>query len=231
LPDHVAFIDQTTVWASPQTSAADAFGTTGDLQCVPFARLLSGIGIHGDAWTWWDKASGLYARGNHPEAGAVLSFPGIERMPLGHVAVVTRVVSARKILIDHANWPNAIEEHGAISRDIQVEDVSPDNDWTEVRVQFGEGGPMGSVYPANGFIYGWNDTGVRIAQSRISPDERSRAAAGVSRGRPLLVLRVPAGSLLNTRGLVQPLGVSRLSAGRSGFAMSRYEVKWASLSR
>ncbi len=231
MPDHVAFIDQTTVWASPQSSAADAFGTTGDLQCVPFARSLSGIGLHGDAWTWWDRAAGIYARGNRPEPGAVLSFPGTERMPLGHVAVVTHVLSARKILIDHANWPNAIEEHGAISRDIQVEDVSPDNDWTEVRVQFGEGGPLGSVYPANGFIYGWNETGVRIAQSRVSPDERSRAAAGVSRGRPLLVLRIPAGSLLNTRGLVQPLGVSRLSAGRSGFAMSRYQVKWASLSR
>jgi hypothetical protein len=261
LPDRVAFVDQATVWALPQSSAADAFGTTGILQCVPYARFLSGIGLHGDAWTWWDKASGIYARGNHPEPGAVLSFPGIERMPLGHVAVVTHVLSARKILIDHANWPNAIEEHGAISRDIQVEDVSPDNDWTAVRVQFGEGGPMGSVYPANGFIYGWNETGVRIAQSRVSPDnavwapdgpnwrmlnattyfwalppaERNKAyaAAGFSpsHGGPLLVLGLPGRSLLNTGALVQPLGVNRLDVGRSGFSAGRYQVQWAAVSR
>ena len=140
------------------------------LQCVPFARYLSGIGLHGDAWTWWDKASGIYARGNHPEPGAVLSFPGTERMPLGHVAVVKQVLTARKILIDHANWPNAVVQHGAISRDIQVVDVSPANDWTEVRVQFGEGGPLGSVYPINGFIYEWNEAGVRIARPKFSLD-------------------------------------------------------------
>ena len=137
---------------------------------MPYARFLSGIGLRGDAWTWWDQAAGVFARGNHPEPGAVLSFPGIERMPLGHVAVVTQVLGARKILIDHANWPNAIVEHGAISHAIQVEDVSPANDWSEVRVQFGEGGPMGSVYPANGFIYGWTETGVRVAQPRFAVD-------------------------------------------------------------
>ena len=60
------------------------------LQCVPYAREHSNIKIFGDAWTWWDKAAGIYARGTLPEPGAVLSFPGIERMPLGHVAVVTQ---------------------------------------------------------------------------------------------------------------------------------------------
>jgi surface antigen len=140
------------------------------LQCVPYARFMSGIGLHGDAWTWWDKASGLFARGNHPEPGAVLSFPGTERMPLGHVAVVTQVMNERKILVDHANWPNAFVRHGAISRDVEVADVSTANDWTEVRVQFGEGGPLGSVYPANGFIYEWTETGVPVARPRFSLD-------------------------------------------------------------
>ena len=247
----------------------DAFEATGILQCVPYARFLSGIGLHGDAWTWWDQAAGMYARGNRPEPSAVLSFPGTERMPLGHVAVVTRVLGARKILIDHANWPNAVVEHGAISRAIQVEDVSPTNDWTEVRVQFGEGGPMGSVYPANGFIYGWTETGVRIAQPGFSPDDapgspdatswrrfnaityfwalppaerkQAYAAAGAvptagspSRGRPMLVLGLPAGSLLNAGALVQPLGVNRLDVGpggRSGFAAGRYVVQWATVTR
>jgi surface antigen len=269
LPSRIAFVQPATTGDPSQGQAADAFDTMGILQCVPYARFLSGIGIHGDAWTWWDQAAGTYARGNHPEPGAVLSFPGIERMPLGHVAVVIQVLGARKILIDHANWPNAVVEHGAISRDIEVEDVSPANDWTEVRVQFGEGGPMGSVYPANGFIYGWNETGVRMAQSRFPPGEalwspdspgwrllnattyfwalpparrkQAYAAAGVAprdasptHGRPLLLLGLPAGSLLNAGALVHPLGVNRLDAGfggRSGFAARRYAVQWATVTR
>src|ERR1700722_10841574 len=169
-PARTAFIDEDTAWIPVPEPPPEVFQTTGVLQCVPYARYLSGIGLRGDAWTWWDKASGIYARGNHPEPGAVLSFRGIERMPLGHVAVVTQVLSQRRILVDHANWPNAIVQHGAISRDVQVIDVSAANDWSEVRVQFGEGGPLGSVYPANGFIYGWTDTGGRIAQPRLPGD-------------------------------------------------------------
>jgi len=169
-PVHGAFLDEESAWILPPSPPPEVFVTAGVLQCVPFARYLSGIGLRGDAWTWWDKAAGIYARGNHPEPGAVLSFPAIERMPLGHVAVVTQVLTARRILIDHANWPNAIVRHGAISREIQVADVSPANDWTEVRVQFGEGGPLGSVYPTNGFIYEWNEAGVRIAQPKFSLD-------------------------------------------------------------
>lgn len=159
---------------------AEIPGATGVLQCVPYARFISGIGLRGDAWTWWDKAAGTFARGNHPEPGAVLSFPGIERMPLGHVAVVHQILGARKILIDHANWPTATVQHGAISRDILVADVSPANDWTEVRVQFGEGGPLGSVYPANGFIYGWSESGAQIARPRYALDDLSGVRLGPS---------------------------------------------------
>ena len=101
----------------PEAAPPDEFETDGVLQCVPYARFMSGIGLRGDAWTWWDEAAGIYARGSHPEPGAILSFPGIDRMPLGHLAVVTQVLSERKILIDHANWPNAVVQHGAISRD------------------------------------------------------------------------------------------------------------------
>ena len=169
-PAHVAYVDEETSWTAPPAPPPEDFQTDGILQCVPYARFMSGIGLRGDAWTWWDKAAGIYARGNYPEPGAILSFPGNDRMPLGHVAVVTQVLSPRQILVDHANWPNAVVRHGAISRDIQVADVSPANDWTEVRVQFGEGGPLGSVYPANGFIYEWNEAGVRIARPRFSLD-------------------------------------------------------------
>jgi len=43
-------------------------------QCVPFARLMSGIQIFGDAHTWWSQAAGRYQRGYTPKAGAVLCF-------------------------------------------------------------------------------------------------------------------------------------------------------------
>jgi surface antigen len=260
--DRAGLLTQSSSW--PQGLPTDALVTTGILQCVPYARFLSGIGIRGDAWTWWEQAAGMYARGNRPEPGAVLSFPGTERMPLGHVAVVTQVLGARKILIDHANWPNAVVEHGAISHAIQVDDVSPSNDWTEVRVQFGEGGPMGSIYPVNGFIYGWTETGVRIAQPRFSPDDapaapslhlfnainyvwalppaerkKAYAAAGVApaaaatgpRGRPMLVLGLPAGALLSTGALVQLIGVNRLGNGPSGRSAGLYMAKWVTVAR
>lgn len=120
------------------------------LQCVPFARSLSGIGLYGNAWRWWSEAAGHFGRGNVPQAGSVLSFRRDMRMPLGHVAVVTRVVGPREIEIDHANWAFP----GAISRSVQVVDVSDENDWTTVRVELGRSNYFGRVYTTDGFIYG-----------------------------------------------------------------------------
>jgi hypothetical protein len=114
-------------------------------------------------------------------------------MPLGHVAVVTKVLGPRTMLIDHANWPNAFVRHGAISRDMLVADVSPANDWTEVRVQFGKGGPLGSVYPANGFIYGWSDTGERLAHPRIPLDGSAGPPALRAFGALAYLWTLPAG--------------------------------------
>ena len=75
------------------------------ISCVPYAREASGILVAGNAWQWWDNAAGTYARGDQPEAGSVLNFRANGRMRLGHVAVVTRVVNAREVIVDHANWP------------------------------------------------------------------------------------------------------------------------------
>ena len=43
-------------------------------QCVPFARLISGIQIFGDACTWWQQAIGKYDVGFQPQGrrGALL---------------------------------------------------------------------------------------------------------------------------------------------------------------
>src|SRR5579863_5266131 len=68
-------------------------------QCVPFARLVSGIQIFGDAWTWWHQASGRYQTGYTPKEGAVLCFKPTGKMRLGHVAVVTQILTDRVIQI------------------------------------------------------------------------------------------------------------------------------------
>src|SRR3546814_3909645 len=55
----------------------------------------------------------LFRSGEEPRKGAVMAFAGTRGMPMGHVAVVKKVVSDREILIDHANWSplNRSEEH------------------------------------------------------------------------------------------------------------------------
>lgn len=129
---------------SPVAHARDA------LQCVPYARSVSGIDIHGDAHLWWRQAAGMYERGQLPEVGAVLAFRATAAMPLGHVAVVERVLDERRILLNHANWsgPGRIE-HSALA-----EDVSPAGDWSQVRVWYARTASLGRrVNEANGFIY------------------------------------------------------------------------------
>jgi hypothetical protein len=134
----------------------------GGISCVPYARSASGIDVAGNAWQWWDNAAGRYARGRQPEPGSVLSFSANGRMRLGHVAVVARVVNAREIEVDQANWwgPGM---RGGVSRGMPVVDVSENNDWTAVRVGLGHSGEFGSVYPTNGFIYDRPDTGTMVA--------------------------------------------------------------------
>ena len=43
------------------TFAAQGAELDAYLQCVPYARDVSGIQIYGDAHTWWDQAQGRYA--------------------------------------------------------------------------------------------------------------------------------------------------------------------------
>ena len=137
----------------------------GGLSCVPFARADSGIAVAGNAWQWWENAAGTYARGSVPESGSVLAFRANGRMHLGHVAVVSHVINAREIEIDHANWwgPGM---HGGVARNIPVVDVSEANDWTAVRVGLGRSGEFGSVYPTYGFIYDRPDTGTLVASAQ-----------------------------------------------------------------
>ncbi len=134
----------------------------GGISCVPFARRDSGIELVGNAWQWWGNAEGQYARGRVPETGSILAFRSNPHMRLGHVAVVRRVINAREIEIDHANW-TTVGRRGVITRGIPVVDVSEANNWTAVRVGVGDSGKFGSVYPTYGFIYDRADPGTMVA--------------------------------------------------------------------
>jgi surface antigen len=123
-------------------------------QCVPFARLVSGIQIFGDAYTWWQQAAGKYETGFTPRAGAVLCFKPTGRMRLGHVAVVSQVLTDRVIQITHANWSLIDGSRGQVEKNVTVVDVSPAGDWSQVKVWFDPTGNLGAtVYPTYGFIY------------------------------------------------------------------------------
>ncbi|WGW03295.1 CHAP domain-containing protein [Tropicibacter oceani] len=114
--------------------------------CVPFARNASGVQIRGDAHTWWGKAKGLYDRSKTPQPGAVMAFASTKGMTRGHVAVVSKVVSPREIMIDHANWVR-----NKVSLGMSVIDVSERGDWSAVKVM-STPGAYGKTYPVNGFI-------------------------------------------------------------------------------
>ncbi|MBS0482358.1 MAG: CHAP domain-containing protein [Proteobacteria bacterium] len=148
------------------------------LQCVPYARQVSGIAIYGDAYTWWDQAEGRYARGTRPRVGAVMTFKRHGNSTLGHVAAVSRIVDSRTVLIRHANWSPIHGRRGQIEDNVKVIDVSPDNDWSEVRVWYAPINGLGSSHwPVQGFIYPGAPNKGEV--------QTARAAAGtVSAARP-----------------------------------------------
>lgn len=160
----------------------------GGLSCVPYVRMATGMNVSGDARAWWYNAAGVYARGQQPERGAVLAFMGSGGMSRGHVAVVSRVINARTILIDHANWGGPGLRRGQVMRGATVVDVSDRNDWTAVRVQVGhDNDTFGRTYPTHGFIYN-RPEGNRVFTASVAGMQEV-AMAGASHG-ALHMLRV-----------------------------------------
>ncbi len=129
------------------------------LWCVPYARDVSHIDLTGDAFLWWAEAAGRYARGTRPVVGAVLNFRSSPRIPLGHVAVVEKVINSREVLVDQANWvPDTV------TREVPVIDVSRNNNWSAVQVSIGDG-RFGMTYPTYGFIYDQTPGGMIYANN------------------------------------------------------------------
>ncbi len=134
----------------PAQQTARIVDASAPLQCVAYARDASGIAIRGDAETWWQSAEQRYRRGFEPALGAVLVLAKTSRLSRGHVAVVRQFVNEREIIVDHANWLN----QGQVHLSTPVRDISPDNDWSVVRVWYTPGNSYGTRnYLVQGFIY------------------------------------------------------------------------------
>jgi surface antigen len=119
------------------------------LQCVPYAREESGVALRGNASTWWNQARGMYVRTKKPDSGNVMVMRGYRNPGRGHVAVVREVLSDRSIIVDHANWLNS----GEVTLNVPIVDVSPRNDWSQVRVWHIPTQSWGvRVYNVQGFI-------------------------------------------------------------------------------
>jgi hypothetical protein len=130
------------------TLAGDYIDGPASVECAPFARALTGLRLSGAAADWWPQSEGRYTRSQQPEVGSVLVFRRSGRLPSGHVAVVSRVLSRRQIMVTQANWV-----HHRVTLDQPVVDVSGNGDWTEVRVWWPQSGQLGLTgYPAFGFI-------------------------------------------------------------------------------
>jgi hypothetical protein len=161
------------------------FEANATLQCVTYARDITGLNLKGDAWKWWEAASGVYGRGSTPKDGAVLVFKRQGSMVHGHVAVVRKTTSSRIVLVDHANWaPRRSAARGKVAESVPVMDVSPNNDWSQVRVWYEPGNQFGDrAYKTVGFVY---------RPSKAAPIEhasvRGEAAAPAAKLEPTLAI-------------------------------------------
>ena len=116
--------------------------------CVRTVRALSDFSIRGDAWLWWSRAEGQYARDSEPAVGSVLVFKRSGRLNRGHVSLVSRIVDSRTIEVDHT-W---LDGQG-VQRNMRVIDVSGRGDWSKVRVWHEPSDQLGlRTYATYGFI-------------------------------------------------------------------------------
>lgn len=124
-------------------------GQHGGWQCVTYAASHSEIALRGNAHTWWDHAAGVYERSHLPVAGSVMVMKSSDSMPMGHVAIISQIVSDREVLLTHANWKG----DGSVETNVRAIDVSPRGDWSQVRVWFSPSHAMGiRSFATYGFI-------------------------------------------------------------------------------
>ncbi len=169
--------------------SSPAFALYEGLQCVPYARAVSGVEIRGDAHTWWGQAQGRYDRGDRPRVGAVLAFKPHGAMRLGHVAAVRKIIDSRTLLISHANWSTIGGQRGHIEQDVKVVDASPGNDWSEVQVWYTPNAALGTTrWPVHGFIYASQQRSDH--QARMAVADLTGGRGGTAASRPQVQVAV-----------------------------------------
>ncbi len=187
------------------------------LQCVPYARTVSGIQIYGDAHTWWGQAEGKYARGDRPKVGAVMAFKPYGRMELGHVAAVSKIVDSRTVLLRHANWSLIDGARGQIENDVRAIDVSEDNDWSKVRVWFAPiQGIGGTAWPVQGFIYNEKPGRKNMLLKPEAKPERTASAAPKPAKVPASAKKGVIAPKTDARYAADPIGAIIAAAMRRG---------------
>jgi hypothetical protein len=158
---HKSILCLAMILALPGCAAATHFSNQGASgywqlhreECVPYARRVSGVQLYGDACTWWNQAEGVYARGHAPAPGAVLVLAKTSRLKSGHLAVVSKILGPRDITVTHTNWGDDWINRRITYQSARVHDISPGNDWSNVRFWSNEAHNYGAPYPAYGFIY------------------------------------------------------------------------------
>ena len=161
--------------ATALPATAQEFGSK-SWQCAPFARAISGIQLFGDAAGWWGQALGRYSRGNAPVIGAAMVFKAGRSMRVGHVATVTGIISERIVSVTHANWSPINGRRGRVETDVRIVDVSPNNDWTSVRVWYAPIKAVGtSAHAVFGFVY--PDAAAKLASRIEQPADVMMAEA------------------------------------------------------
>lgn len=192
-----AFVEPSASGDSNAGSALVISKGPGKLECVPYARTTSGIQIYGDAHTWWTQAKDRYATGHAPRVGAVMAVRPFNNSRLGHVATVSRIVDSRTILLSHANW----SVPGEIERNVTALDVSPDNDWTQVRIWYGPSRGLGNTHwPVSGFIYNAKPGTVRdLGTTRLASAAASKVGrpARTAAMRPAIRHNDPIGAIIS----------------------------------
>ena len=165
---------KTVAHRTTKISAEKAPSSSPYLQCVTFARQLTGMQIFGDAWTWWEKATGKYDEGQTPKPGAVLVFKSQGKMKLGHVAVVSQIITDRYIQITHANWSPVNGRRGRVEDHVNVLDVSDKGDWSQVKVWYGPLNDLGTtIYTTYGFIYNGDKGNAQPAKLETAPARKA----------------------------------------------------------
>lgn len=141
--------------SQPESNVDEAFAkgwfAAKGSQCVPFARKVSGINIHGNAHTWWHKAK-PENKLSRPEIGAVMVLSKTRRLRLGHLAVVTEIISPTQINVTHTNWGKSRSQRHIVYESMRVKDVSRNNDWSSAVFWNPYTKSFGSPYKVSGFI-------------------------------------------------------------------------------